>query len=272
MKSSVEALIDQYEKYKLSEVIDYDKFNSYAIVHHSSSIEGSTLNEVETRLLLDENLTPKGKPLEHTLMTKDHFAALLYILQEAKSKPPISPEFIQKINAQVMKSTGGIYNTVLGTIDASKGMFRKGNVSAGGTYFVNFDKVESLIKELCDNLNHRLASAGSKLDNLEISFIAHFHLVTIHPFYDGNGRTSRLLMNYIQKISDLPLSPVYKEDKADYFTALQDTRQHEDTNIFKDFMYSQYEKYLKEEIRKYQEILPENDKDQNRGSGYSMMF
>ncbi len=272
MKDSVEKLVEQYEKYKLSEIIDYDKFNSYAIVHHSSSIEGSTLSEVETRLLLDENLTPKGKPLEHSLMIKDHFAALQFILQEAKDKRTLTPEFIQKINSYVMKSTGGIYNTVLGVIDASQGMFRKGNVSAGGTYFVNYDKVESLVKELCDKLNSLLASTDSRFEKLEASFTAHFHLVTIHPFYDGNGRTSRLLMNYIQKVSDLPLSIVYKEDKADYFTALDETRKQDNINIFKVFMFSQYEKFLKEEIKKYQEILPENDKKENRGQGYSMMF
>lgn len=272
MKNSLEKLIDQYEKYKLSEVINYDKFNAYAIVHHSCTIEGSTLSEVETTLLLDENMTPKGKPLEHSLMTKDHYAALQFIFQEAKSKKPVTPDFIQRIIAQVMKSTGGLYNTVLGNIDASQGMFRKGNVSAGGTYFVNYDKVEKLVNELCDKLNSRLATTNSRLDKLEASFTAHFHLVTIHPFYDGNGRTSRLLMNYIQKISDLPLSIVYKEDKADYFTALQETRRQDNIDVFKNFMYNQYEKYLKDEIRKYQEILPENEKKQNRGSGYSMIF
>jgi Fic family protein len=151
-------------------------------------------------------------------------------------------------------------------------MFRKGNVSAGGTYFVNYDKVESLVKELCDKLNSLLASTDSRFEKLEASFTAHFHLVTIHPFYDGNGRTSRLLMNYIQKVSDLPLSIVYKEDKADYFTALDETRKQDNINIFKVFMFSQYEKFLKEEIKKYQEILPENDKKENRGQGYSMMF
>ncbi len=274
MKASVEKLLDQYEEYKLSEVIHHDKFNCYAIVHHSSSIEGSTLSEVETRLLLDENMTPKGKPLEHTLMTKDHFTALQYILQEVKNKRAITPDFIQTINARVMKSTGGIYNTVLGTIDASQGMFRKGNVSAGETYFVNYDKVERLVKELCDKLNTRLASTNSRLelDKLEASFFAHFHLVTIHPFYDGNGRTSRLLMNYIQKFSNLPLSIVYKEDKAEYFIALVETRKQDNINVFKEFMYSQYEKFLKEEIKKYQDILPENDKKEDKGRGYSMMF
>lgn len=272
MKDSIENLLDEYEAYKLSEVIDYDKFNSYDIVHHSTAIEGSTLNEVETRLLLEENVIPKGKPLEHTLMTKDHFAALQYILQAAKCKKAVTPDFIQTINAHVMKSTGGIYNTVFGTIDASQGMFRKGNVSAGKTYFVNYDKVETMVKALCDKLNTRLTSASSRLDKLEASFIAHFHLVTIHPFYDGNGRTSRLLMNYIQKVCDLPLSTVYKGDKADYFTALQETRKQDNTDIFEDFMCSQFEKYLKDEIKKYQEILPENDKKQNGERGYPMMF
>ena len=233
MKNSVEKLIDQYENYKLSEVIDYDKFNSYAIVHHSSAIEGSTLSEIETRLLLDENMTPKGKPLEHSLMIKDHYAALHFVFQEAKNKKPITPEFIQRINGHVMKSTGGLYHTVFGSDDASQGMFRRGNVSAGGTYFVNFDKVGKLVKALCDKLNTRSTTANSKLDKLEASFVAHFHLVTIHPFYDGNGRTSRLLMNYIQKISDLPLAIVFKEDKADYFEALQKTRKNDDISILR---------------------------------------
>lgn len=272
MNTLIKDLIQQYLKYNLSEVIDYDKFNNYALVHHSSTIEGSTLSEIETRLLLDENITPKGKPLEHSLMTRDHYAALKYIAQEAESKKTIAPQFIQEINARVMKSTGAIYNTVFGPIDASKGMFRKGNVSAGGSYFVNYDKVEGLVKELSAKINSLLFQSNSALERLDVSFMAHFHLVTIHPFYDGNGRTSRLLMNYVQKISALPMSIVYKEDKADYFNALQETRQKDDVSIFKDFMYDQYEKYLREEIRKYQLILPDKDGNSDKGGGYSFIF
>lgn len=272
MKNSIEKLIDQYAKYNLSEVINYDKFNSYAIVHHSSTIEGSTLTEIETQLLLDEDMTPKGKPLEHSLMTKDHYAALQFISQEANNKRSVTPQFIQEINAHVMKSTGAVYNTVFGAIDASKGMFRKGNVSAGGSYFVNYDKVEGLVKELAERLNVRLSESKSRIEKLEVSFMAHFNLVTIHPFYDGNGRTSRLLMNYIQKVSDLPLSIVFKEDKADYFNALQQTRKNDDITIFKNFMYAQYKKYLTVEIKKYQEILPNKNRNSDQGKGYSFMF
>ena len=75
-------------------------------------------------------------------------------------------------------------------------MFRKGNVSAGGTYFVNFDKLEPYTKKLVENLNREMSSSKFQVKAAELSFAAYFDLVTIHPFYEGNGRTSRLLMNH----------------------------------------------------------------------------
>ncbi len=79
-------LIEEYQRLNLSESIHFDKFNLYSVTHHSTSIEGSTLTEIETNLLLDEGLTPKGKSLEHSLMTTDHAAALLYVIDEANQK------------------------------------------------------------------------------------------------------------------------------------------------------------------------------------------
>ena len=96
-----------------------------------------------------------------------------------------------------------------------------------------------------------------------------FDLVTIHPFYDGNGRTSRLLMNYLQSYFELPMGIVFKEDKAEYFESLQKTRQHEDISIFRRFMYSQYAKYLQQEIEKFEKI---NNSEKKKGNGYSLIF
>lgn len=87
---------------------------------------------------------------------------------------------------------------------------------------------------------------------LNLSFDAHFDLVTVHPFYDGNGRTSRLLMNYLQQRNNLPLGLVFKEDKTDYFEALIETRKQED--IFRGFMHAQYQKLLIQEIDKFKEV------------------
>lgn len=267
-EQAIISLIEKFQSLNLSGIIDFDKFNGYAITHHSTTIEGSTLTETETRLLLDEGITPAGKPLLHSLMVQDHYNALLFITQKAKEKTPVTPEFIQQINAAVMKQTGSTYQTVFGELNATKGVFRKGNVSAGSTYFVGYEKVEVLVKKLCTGINEKISAASSVIQQLNICFAAHFDLVTIHPFYDGNGRTSRLLMNFLQLYFNLPLSIVFKEDKAAYFEALQLTRKEENITIFQDFMYLQYAKYLQQEIDKFEHSIQNGGK----GRGFSFVF
>lgn len=267
-ETNIISLLEKFKSLQLSKNIDFDKFNQYAITHHSTTIEGSTLSEIETQLLLDEGITPKGKPLLHSLMVQDHYRALLFIIDRAKEKKHIKPEFIQQINAIVMKQTGNIYNTVFGDLDSAKGVFRKGNVSAGNSYFVGYDKVEALVKKLCDKISEKFNEA-SVTEQIDISFDAHFDLVTIHPFYDGNGRTSRLLMNYLQQHFQLPMCIVFKEDKTEYFESLMETRKQEDITIFRKFMYNQYVKYLSLEIEKFEMI---KNPDINKGKGYSLIF
>ena len=266
-EKDVISLIEKFKSLNLSDNIDFDKFNQYAITHHSTTIEGSTLTEIETRLLLDEGITPKGKPLLHSLMVQDHYNALQFIINSSTEPRTVTPEFIRQINAAVMKHTGNVYNTVFGEMDAAKGCFRKGNVSAGNTYFVGYEKVEGLVKQLCDKINEKLQEKSPTIQ-LNIAFDAHFDLVTIHPFYDGNGRTSRLLMNYLHLYFKLPMSIVFKEDKAEYFESLLLTRRQEDISIFREFMYNQYTKYLEQEIEKYEKMKYPDKK----GNGYSFIF
>lgn len=249
----MESLIVKYKSLGISDVLHYEKFNLISISHHSTKIEGSTLTELETQILLDDGLTPKGKPVNDTLMVTDHFKALYFIIEKGRNKTPVTVDLIKEINSYVMKSTGGIYNTILGEIDASKGMFRKGNVTAGSSYFPNYDKVERLTNELVVFINKQISNDLSVDEKLNLSFDAHFNLVSIHPFYDGNGRTSRLLMNYIQTFFDLPLAIVNSEDKQEYIQALIDTREKEDIEIFRNFMKNQYEQYLLKEIKKFED-------------------
>jgi len=270
-------LVTDYQSLNLHQIIDYDRFIHYAIVHHSSSIEGSTLTENETRLLLEEAITPGGKPLEHSLMVKDLYDALLFVLDAAGNKQKLDIAFIQAINSKLMRSTGSLYQTVLGEIDASKGLFRKGNVSAGGNYFVNFEKVETYTAEFAKSLQENLLKAETITDQLKLAFSAHFDLVSIHPFYDGNGRTSRLIMNYIQAYFQLPLSIVYKEDKSDYFTALQEARKQEKIDPFYNFMLMQYQKFLLHEMNQFKldmnKSLDLNKKNKKgNDAGFSLFF
>ncbi len=267
---NLERIIAEYQSLRLDDLLDHKKFSEYALTHHSTTIEGATLTEVETSLLLDEDITPKGKPLEHSLMVKDHDEALKFVLFSASTRQPVTIPFIQAINAKVLKSTGKTYNTPLGTVDAAKGEFRKGNITAGG-YFPNYDKVEKLTSKLVQHLQSVMANDISVAEKIELSHAVHFDLVSIHPFYDGNGRTSRLLMNYIQVFYQLPLGIVHKEDRAEYFNGLTEARKKEDINIFQEFMKSQYKKLLQKEIdeflkmKKGQSLLPKNRKNNDRG-------
>jgi len=177
-------------------------------------------------------------------MVRDHYDALQLVLESAAAKKPITTEFIQEINARIMKNTGDIYYTVFGEIDASKGMFRKGNVSAGGRYFLNYDKVVPYTMKLAKDLAERIPNVRSQEDQLKLSFAAHFDLVSIHPFYDGNGRASRLLMNYIQAYHELPLAIVFLQDQQEYYRALQEATKQEDRKIFDVFMFEQYKKTI----------------------------
>lgn len=248
----INSLIQEYQTLHLEQVVDYEKFNIYFITNHSTVIEGSTLTDIETQLLLDENLTPKGKPLEHSLMTIDHHKALLFVLDLAKNKKAISTSLLQQINGKVMLSTGKIYNTALGQVDATKGDLRKFNVFVGKRYFPNYNKVSKHTKEFCIKLNNMIDEQQNDIiECMKTSFWAHFNLVSIHPFSDGNGRTARLLMNHVQQYFNLPLSIVFKEDKADYFDALEKSRNENDLSYFQGFMFEQYKKYLSIEIQKF---------------------
>ena len=103
------------------------------------------------------------------------------------------------------------------------------------------------------NRNHksRNAERGKDLNTAQrynLSFEAHYRLVTIHPWADGNGRMARLVMNHLQFEFGLVPTKVLKEDKGDYINALINTRESGDITIFQEFMVAEMVKTLTEDI------------------------
>lgn len=88
-------------------------------------------------------------------------------------------------------------------------------------------------------------------DRYDFSFEAHYRLVTIHPWADGNGRMARLIMNHIQFEFGLVPAKVLKEDKGDYINALIATREDEDMTHFCDFMAEEMIKTLSTDIESF---------------------
>jgi Fic family protein len=253
---TVEDKMKIYYNLNLKDSIDYEKFYLYSLITHSTAIEGSTLTDLDTQLLFDEGITANGKPLLHHLMNNDLKNAYLFAISKSQEHMHLTPQFLKELNAKVMHSTGSIINALGGTFDSSKGDFRLCGATAGygGKSYMNYLKIPEKISELCNDLNAKLAGRANRHDLYNLSFDAHFQLVTIHPWADGNGRTARSLMNYIQFYHQLVPVKVHREDKADYIMALVASRERKELLPIRKFMVQQLLKTLQEEIANWQEI------------------
>lgn len=261
-------LVHEYKKLNIENSIDFEKFNLFSLVHHSTTIEGNTLTESETQLLLEKGLTANGKPLEHGLMTKDCYNALLHVIAESKKKTRFSSEFLKMVNSMVMKNTGSVYNHALGSFDSSKGDYRLAPAFAqGGSYYLAAEKIAEHVENLCREINSRLDLVNTIEEKYKLSFDAHFYLVIIHPWADGNGRTCRLAMNYIQRYHSLPLTKVYSTDRIEYIEALKQSKEKKDIHISRDFLCRQQIKFLNEKITEFKLF-----QKQSKSGGLSFSF
>ena len=249
----IEQLYQQFQKLGISEAVDYEKYHLYSLITNSTAIEGSTLTEIDTQLLFDEGVTAKGKPLVYHLMNEDLKKAYELAKEEARHNTPITAAILQKLNAVLMHTTGSAYNVMGGSFDSSKGEYRLCGVTAGsgGRSYMGYQKVPAKVEELCSILQEKQKTAGTLREQYELSFNAHLNLVTIHPWVDGNGRTARLLMNYIQYCNNLFPTKVFKEDRGDYILSLQQSQDAETNQPFLEFMATQLKKSLSQEIETF---------------------
>lgn len=248
--------LKEYESLGIADQIDYKKFYLYSLITHSTAIEGSTVTEIENQLLFDEGITAKGRSLQEQMMNLDLKVAYEHSMRLAHQHEEFSVEMLKSLSAIVMKNTGATYNTAQGSFDASKGDLRLVGVTAGigGRSYMNFQKVPAKLEEFCKQLNQR----RSELSNLDdiiakylFSFDAHYQLVTIHPWVDGNGRMSRLVMNHLQYEFGLVPVKIVKEDKAEYIQALIDSREQESLEPFREFMVEEHIRNISKEIEEY---------------------
>ena len=246
----------EYHSLGIAEQINYQKFYLYSIITHSTAIEGSTVTEIENQLLFDEGITAKGRSLQEQMMNLDLKAAYERSMQLAHQHTDFSIEMLKELSAIVMKNTGASYNTAQGSFDASKGDLRLVGVTAGigGRSYMNYQKVPAKLAELCQRLNeHRqtLLQSTNIIEQYLLSFDTHYQLVTIHPWVDGNGRMSRLVMNHLQYELGLVPVKIVKEDKAEYIQALVDSREQESLEPFREFMMEEHVRNISKEIEEY---------------------
>ena len=128
---------------------------------------------------------------------------------------------------------------------------------------LNLLKVPAKVDELCVLLQEKQKTVGTFREQYELSFNAHLNLVIIHPWVDGNGRTARLLMNYIQFYYHLFPAKIFKEDREEYILSLRQCQAEEANQPFLDFMAGQLKKSLSLEIERF---------SASQKKGFSFMF
>lgn len=259
----IEEALKAYLASGVENQVNYQKFYLYSIVTHSTAIEGSTVTEIENQLLFDEGIAAKGRSLTEQMMNVDLKNAYLHAFKIASEKPIYTPQLLQHLSAIVMRRTGSEYSTIAGQFDSSKGEFRLCNVSAGigGRSYLAYNKVPRAVDDFCKWLNDEIAKVDRKnvAACYRLSFEAHFRLVSIHPWVDGNGRTTRLVMNMLQRQLGLIPSIVRKEDKGEYIQSLVDSRENDDSTIVQDTMLRHHIANLYRRISEYQQNGCVND-------------
>ena len=194
------ALIERYRQLGIDSQIDYEKFYLYSIITHSTAIEGSTVTEFENQLLFDQGITAKGKTIIEQMMNLDLKRAYEESIRLAGNHTDITVDILKSLAHLVMQNTGSTYKTALGDFSSANGDLRLVNVTAGvgGKSYLSYQKIPTRLQEFCDWLNAQRKCAMPASERYDLSFEAHYRLVTIHPWADGNGRMARLIMNHIQ--------------------------------------------------------------------------
>lgn len=259
--NKIDEIVKEYISLGINQQLDYDKFYLYSIITHSTAIEGSTVTEIENQLLFDEGIS-SNKPMIEQLMNLDLKKAYEKSFEYAKNHEKITIDLLCNLSSFVMQNTGSIYKTFSGDFSSAEGELRLINVSAGhgGKSYLAWQKVPDRLQKFCDWLNkERSKIIQEKNINLkhvyELSFEAHYRLVNIHPWADGNGRMSRLVMNMIQYETGIIPSIVKKENRKEYILSLAESEETADSRKFIDFMLNHHIENLKQQIKEYKKSM-----------------
>ncbi|MCI4392476.1 hypothetical protein PGIGA_G00146390 [Pangasianodon gigas] len=191
----------------------------YHHIYHTVAIEGNTLTLSEIRHIIETRYAVPGKSLHEQNEAIGIDAAMKYI----------NTTLLSRLGAITVNDILEIHRRVLGFTDPVEGgRFRASQVFVGHHIPPHPNDVERHMQELVQWLN---SDEALHLHPVEFAALAHYKLVYVHPFIDGNGRTSRLLMNLVLMQANYPPITIRKEQRAEYYAAL-DTANEGDVRPF----------------------------------------
>lgn len=191
---------------------EYTKYNEVLFSTHSCAIEGNSFSVDDTRELKEKGLgmIPAGKTLFEAFEMLDHFEAFEYVMQNAQH--PLDEALLKEINKRVTLHTISYRSP-----EAIPGEYTTTDMAAGDTVFGDHEQLIAKVPKLLESTEKAIAAVHP------IILAARFHgfYEYLHPFRDGNGRTGRLVSNYILLRSGHPLLIIPSEARQEYISALR---------------------------------------------------
>ena len=222
----------------------FEKSFDVEYAHNSTAIEGNTLTLIQTKAILEDGLSVGGKTLREIYEVANHAKAFSFVKKCVAEGRPLDEPTAKDIHALLMENilVGGVYRNV------------EVRISGAGFKPPAPNEMFRQVKNFFADLPYR-----TDLNSIELAAWTHAEFVKIHPFVDGNGRTSRMLMNYqLMAKGFLPVS-IAKENRLEYFDALEAYAVGGDLKPFADMVAGLEETRLDEYLAIISEQVTEDD-------------
>lgn len=213
-KKSYNKKIKQFSK---EEFEKFENFFFTELTYDSNAIEGNSLSLEETSLVVNENIVPEGKTLREIYEAKNHIVALKFLKEY---KGDLNESLILKIHSIILNNIS----------ERFAGKYRKNPVRIAGSTFK--PPASEKIPQLIRNLIYWYKKNKNKYHQLELATLISMKFVTIHPFIDGNGRVSRLIMNFLLSKKDYPWINIYNKHRQKYLESVRKANDEDYMLIF----------------------------------------
>lgn len=243
--------LDSFRPLPVELVKNLGEWFKIELTYTSNAIEGNTLTRQETALVVEKGLTVEGKSLKEHLEAVNHAQALEFIKKlVGKKRSQITENDILAIHQLILQKID----------DPNAGKYRTVAVRIAGATVVlpNSAKVPGLMKEFVNWLHQK-----SNDHPVKIAADAHFKLVSIHPFLDGNGRAARLLMNLLLMQVGYPPALIRKEDRRAYINAIEKGQTQKELDDYYHLIY----KATNRSLTIYLETLEPKEKKVSKSKG-----
>ena len=224
--------LDGFRPLPFALVNNLEEWFKVELTYTSNAIEGNTLTRKETALVVEKGITVRGKTLQEHLEAINHAEAIDFIKElVSKKRKDLTKREVLDIHALILKKID----------DDNAGRYRNIEVRISGSNIILPDPIK--VPELMEGFFNWLHSKNME-HPAKIAADAHFKLVSVHPFSDGNGRTARLLLNLLLMQKGYPPALVRKEDRDLYIDSIEKGQLSEDFDDYYKVIYRAIDRSL----------------------------